>query len=142
MLIGYLQKLFSIADVNRDGVLSPVEFADLLSRSGFNFEPAVVIKLVKEADVNHDGVNCLALLTSGSWSTPSRSTFGSNTRLCLFGSCNDRLHCRNELVVLDHSILICICLQENLQDHLSWETKPASGQQLQERLWLKQLPCS
>lgn len=56
MLIDYLQKLFSIADVNRDGVLSPVEFADLLSRSGFNFEPAVIIKLVKEADVNHDGV--------------------------------------------------------------------------------------
>merc|ERR1711871_433403 len=41
---------------NGDGVLSPIEFADLLSRSGFNLRPAVILKLVKEADVNQDGV--------------------------------------------------------------------------------------
>merc|ERR1711959_776228 len=56
MLEDYLQKLFSIGDVNGDGVLSPTEFADLLSRSGFNLPSNVILKLVKEADVNQDGV--------------------------------------------------------------------------------------
>ena len=42
--------------MNGDGVLSPIEFADLLSRSGFNLPSNVIIKLVKEADVNNDGV--------------------------------------------------------------------------------------
>merc|ERR1711871_910604 len=56
MLIDYLQKLFSIGDVNGDGVLTPTEFADLLSRSGFNFPPEVILKMVKEADTNQDGV--------------------------------------------------------------------------------------
>jgi Ca2+-binding EF-hand superfamily protein len=56
MLEDYMRKLFAIGDVNGDGVLSPVEFADLLSRSGFNLRPQVILKLVKEADVNQDGV--------------------------------------------------------------------------------------
>jgi Ca2+-binding EF-hand superfamily protein len=56
MLEDYMRKLFAIGDVNGDGVLSPVEFADLLSRSGFNLPAEVVLKLVKEADVNQDGV--------------------------------------------------------------------------------------
>merc|ERR1711959_704366 len=56
MMADYLQKLFKIADTNDDGVLSPVEFADLLSRSGFNFPAHVIVALVKAADVNEDGV--------------------------------------------------------------------------------------
>merc|ERR1711871_1905151 len=56
MLEDYLQKLFAIGDVNGDGVLSPTEFADLLSRSGFNFPSDVILKIVREADVNQDGV--------------------------------------------------------------------------------------
>merc|ERR1712070_1360291 len=56
MMADYLQKLFKIADTNDDGVLSPVEFADLLSRSGFNFPAHVIVSLVKAADVNEDGV--------------------------------------------------------------------------------------
>merc|ERR1711966_250043 len=56
MMADYLQKLFKIADTNGDGVLSPVEFADLLSRSGFNFPAHLIVALVKAADVNEDGV--------------------------------------------------------------------------------------
>merc|ERR1711998_708796 len=56
MMADYLQKLFKVADTNDDGVLSPVEFADLLSRSGFNFPAHVVVSLVKAADVNEDGM--------------------------------------------------------------------------------------
>merc|ERR1711959_89524 len=56
MMADYLQKLFKIADTNDDGVLSPTEFAEVLSRSGFNFPAHVVVSLVKAADVNEDGV--------------------------------------------------------------------------------------
>jgi len=56
MMADYLQKLFKVADTNDDGVLQPVEFADLLSRSGFNFPAHVIVSLVKAADVNEDGV--------------------------------------------------------------------------------------
>jgi len=56
MLQDYLRKLFAISDVNGDGVLQPQEFADLLSRSGFNLPPQVILKLVRDADVRHDGV--------------------------------------------------------------------------------------
>jgi len=56
MLKRYLQKLFSVADVNGDGVLQPAEFKRLLELSGFNFPPATVRKLLNAADVNHDGV--------------------------------------------------------------------------------------
>merc|ERR1711957_683981 len=56
MMADYLQKLFKVADSNDDGVLSPVEFAELLSRSGFNFPEHMIISLVKAADVNEDGV--------------------------------------------------------------------------------------
>jgi len=56
MLSDYLRKLFAIADVNGDGVLSATEFADLLQRSGFNLPPAVILKLIREADTNEDGL--------------------------------------------------------------------------------------
>merc|ERR1711865_962227 len=56
MMADYLQKLFKVADSNDDGVLSPVEFAELLSRSGFNFPDHMILSLVKAADVNEDGV--------------------------------------------------------------------------------------
>jgi len=56
MLEDYMKKLFMIGDVNGDGVLSPTEFVDLLSRSGFNLPPEVILKLAREADVNQDGV--------------------------------------------------------------------------------------
>merc|ERR1719502_888249 len=56
MMADYLQKLFKIADTNDDGVLTPTEFAELLSRSGFNFPAHVIVSLVKAADVNEDGV--------------------------------------------------------------------------------------
>jgi len=56
MMADYLQKLFKVADSNDDGVLSPIEFAELLSRSGFNFPDHVILSLVKAADVNEDGV--------------------------------------------------------------------------------------
>merc|ERR1711865_1239086 len=56
MMADYLQKLFKVADSNDDGVLSPIEVAELLSRSGFNFPDHVILSLVKAADVNEDGV--------------------------------------------------------------------------------------
>ena len=56
MMADYLQKLFKVADSNDDGVLSPIEFAELLSRSGFNFPENVIAALVKAADANEDGV--------------------------------------------------------------------------------------
>merc|ERR1719253_2526374 len=56
MMVDYLQKLFKIADSNDDGVLSPIEFAELLSRSGFNFPDHMIIQMIKAADVNEDGV--------------------------------------------------------------------------------------
>merc|ERR1711959_655092 len=56
MMADYLQKLFKIADTNDDGVLTPIEFADLLSRSGFNFPAHGIVSLGKAADVNEDGV--------------------------------------------------------------------------------------
>jgi Ca2+-binding EF-hand superfamily protein len=56
MLERYLQKLFQIADTNGDGVLQPDEFANLLQKSGFNFPPSMVARLVDAADINYDGV--------------------------------------------------------------------------------------
>ena len=56
MMAIYLRQLFKIADTNNDGVLTPTEFARLLSHSGFNFPAHVVVALVKAADVNEDGV--------------------------------------------------------------------------------------
>ena len=50
MLERYLYKLFHVADTNGDGVLQPEEFADLLSRSGFNFSRSLIGQLVDAAD--------------------------------------------------------------------------------------------
>ena len=52
----YLHGLFEIGDTNEDGVLSPVQFAKLLSQSAFNFSKDVIDELVRAADVNEDGV--------------------------------------------------------------------------------------
>ena len=56
MLERYFAKLFAVADVNGDGVLSPAEFKRLLELSGFNFPPETIRELLNAADVNHDGV--------------------------------------------------------------------------------------
>merc|ERR1711939_1110904 len=56
MLDSYLTKLFQIGDTNSDGVLSPTDFQNLLSRCGFNLPADAILKLVREADVNGDGV--------------------------------------------------------------------------------------
>jgi len=52
----YLERLFLIGDTNGDGVLQPQEFADLLNRSGFNFPPHLILRMVRDADLNEDGV--------------------------------------------------------------------------------------
>merc|ERR1712166_30570 len=52
----YLHSLFEVGDTNEDGVLSPVQFAKLLSQSAFNFSKDVIDELVRAADVNGDGV--------------------------------------------------------------------------------------
>ena len=52
----YLEGMFKIGDANGDGVLSPEEFANVLSKSGFKFEQSVIDKMVAAADVNGDGV--------------------------------------------------------------------------------------
>ena len=52
----YLEQLFKIGDINSDGVLSPEEFTNVLSKSGFKFEQSVIDKMVAAADVNGDGV--------------------------------------------------------------------------------------
>ena len=52
----YLQKLFKVADSNDDGVLSPIDFAELLTRLNLDFPDHVILSLVDAADVNGDGV--------------------------------------------------------------------------------------
>jgi Ca2+-binding EF-hand superfamily protein len=56
MLERYFKKLFSIADVNGDGVLSPQEFKRLLELSGFAFSAEQVRSLLNQADTNQNGV--------------------------------------------------------------------------------------
>jgi len=56
MLERYFKKLFSIADVNGDGVLQPAEFSKLLSLSGFNFSKTQIAEFVAQADTNRNGV--------------------------------------------------------------------------------------
>merc|ERR1712166_55222 len=56
MIEDYLKQMFTIGDTNGDGVLSPDEFAKLLSLSGFNFSKEAIDVMVKAADVNGDGV--------------------------------------------------------------------------------------
>jgi len=55
-LITYFNRLFQISDFNGDGVLQPLEFLDLLQRSGLNFPPDIILNLFIAADTNHDGV--------------------------------------------------------------------------------------
>jgi len=55
------QKIFDMGSHSAEGfegqrVLYPDEFADLLSRSNFNFTQEHIEKIVEEADLNHDGV--------------------------------------------------------------------------------------
>merc|ERR1712086_362176 len=56
MMADYLQKLFKVADSNDDGVLSPIDFAELLTRLNLDFPDHVILSLVDAADVNGDGV--------------------------------------------------------------------------------------
>ena len=51
-----MSKLFSIADVNGDGVLQPEEFENLLESCGFDLSEEQIAEIVEAADVNHDGV--------------------------------------------------------------------------------------
>ena len=55
-IIMYMRELFTKGDENGDGVLSPTEFANLMKRSGFKFPPELILKLVKDADLNGDGM--------------------------------------------------------------------------------------
>jgi Ca2+-binding EF-hand superfamily protein len=52
----YLQRLFEIGDTNNDGCLDPQELAVLLVKSGLDFSWKVIRKIVKAADINHDGL--------------------------------------------------------------------------------------
>jgi len=55
-LKAYCTELFSIGDVNGDGVLSPEELRELLALSGFQLRDAQISAIVARADVNMDGV--------------------------------------------------------------------------------------
>jgi Ca2+-binding EF-hand superfamily protein len=52
----YFQKLFSVGDKDKNGVLDAIEFRDLLRASGFGFDDATISKILREADTNNDGV--------------------------------------------------------------------------------------
>lgn len=52
----YLQRMFQIADENRDGVVDQYEFKRLLSVSGFAFDDVMIAKLMNQADMNKDGL--------------------------------------------------------------------------------------
>ena len=52
----YLRKLFHIGDTNGDGLLQPVELANLLKLSGFQLDAEQIIAMVLAADLNGDGV--------------------------------------------------------------------------------------
>jgi Ca2+-binding EF-hand superfamily protein len=52
----YLRRLFSIADVDNNGVLDQREFSKLLQKSGLGFSQRMIRKLMMEADSNQDGV--------------------------------------------------------------------------------------
>jgi len=56
MMERYLKKLFAVADVNGDGVLSPAELKRLLSLSGFNFSKSQIDEVMAAADTNRNGV--------------------------------------------------------------------------------------
>ena len=53
-LKAYCTELFSIGDVNGDGVLSPEELRELLALSGFQLRDAQISAIVARADVNMD----------------------------------------------------------------------------------------
>ena len=52
----YLRDLFSIADINGDGILQPSEMRELLQLCGFQMSADQVDGLVAAADINKDGV--------------------------------------------------------------------------------------
>jgi len=52
----YFKALFEEGDANSDGVLSPIEFARVLSLSKFDFPEEVIIQLVQTVDVDENGV--------------------------------------------------------------------------------------
>ena len=55
-LESYLKGLFTIADVNGDGVLQPDELTKLLQMCGFELSAEEIAQFVSAADTNHDGV--------------------------------------------------------------------------------------
>merc|ERR1712166_122346 len=52
----YFKSLFSLADVNGDGVLQPDELTALLEMCGFELSAEEIAQFVSAADANHDGV--------------------------------------------------------------------------------------
>ena len=52
----YLERLFALADANRNGVLEPDEMREVLRMSGFAFSEEQVEAMLNVADVNGDGV--------------------------------------------------------------------------------------
>merc|ERR1711865_837214 len=52
----YFQKLFSVGDKDKNGVLDAIEFRDLLRKSGFGFKDEYISELLNAADINNDGV--------------------------------------------------------------------------------------
>ena len=55
-LESYVKELFTIGDVNGDGVLQPSELAKLLSICGFDLTSSEILDFVAAADTNKDGV--------------------------------------------------------------------------------------
>ena len=55
-LDSYFEGLFSLSDVNGDGVLQPDELTALLEMCGFELSAEEIAQFVSAADTNHDGV--------------------------------------------------------------------------------------
>jgi len=56
LLREYLKDLFEAGNTVGDGMLTPSRFAYTLSLSGFKFDAAAIVSMVRSADVNKDGL--------------------------------------------------------------------------------------
>merc|ERR1711865_96556 len=56
MLDRYLRKLFQTADLDGNGVLDRQEFAAVLKKSGLQFSPQKIMRVMAASDTNMDGV--------------------------------------------------------------------------------------
>jgi len=81
LMTQYLERLFEMEDENGDGVLQPQEFANLLGRSGFAFSKELIEKILKEADVNNDGVIDVTRCHLTNFITPELAPFCSVGRI-------------------------------------------------------------